>query len=183
MSALIAAGVLHTAPVECATDSINSDAVEKGFSLVEVLISLVIFMVGVLGIAYLQAALLKANDYAHYEVTANLLAHQVFAEVAASSTPLNFNGTNITWNGGLVPGPNMTANEKVTATLWSDALNSSLAPGNPNNGNTGLPQGVENIIVAQGVSSANIYDITVALTWSSPGAGGQQYVLVGEGSQ
>ena len=47
---------------------------QSGFSLVEILISVLVFGVGVLGLTGLQVASLKGSNNAHYRTTASVLA-------------------------------------------------------------------------------------------------------------
>ena len=47
---------------------------QHGFSLIEVLISVVVFSVGILGLGGLQIASLKGSNNAHYRTTASVLA-------------------------------------------------------------------------------------------------------------
>lgn len=50
---------------------------ERGVSLIEVLVSIVILSVGILGLAQLQGNALKANNSAYMRAQASILAHEM----------------------------------------------------------------------------------------------------------
>ena len=50
---------------------------QRGFSLIEILISVLVFGVGILGLGSLQIASLKGSSNAHYKTTASVLAQDL----------------------------------------------------------------------------------------------------------
>jgi len=50
---------------------------QRGFSLIEILISVLVFGVGILGLGSLQIASLKGSSNAHYRTTASVLAQDL----------------------------------------------------------------------------------------------------------
>ncbi len=58
---------------------------QQGFSLIEVLISLVLLGVGLLGAIALQATALKEGQVSNYRSNATLIAHSVLDQIRANS--------------------------------------------------------------------------------------------------
>ncbi|HID48830.1 MAG TPA: type IV pilus modification protein PilV, partial [Chromatiales bacterium] len=58
----------------------------RGFTLLEVMIALVIFSIGLLGLAGLQARGLQSNTTAQYRTTAMILAYDMADRIRANST-------------------------------------------------------------------------------------------------
>lgn len=58
---------------------------QQGFSLIEVLISLVLLGVGLLGAIALQATSLKEGQVSNYRSNATLIAHSVLDQIRANS--------------------------------------------------------------------------------------------------
>ena len=56
----------------------------KGFSLIEVMIALVIFSVGLIGLAGLQATAVQDNSRSYYRVQANFLAYDILDRMRAN---------------------------------------------------------------------------------------------------
>ncbi len=61
----------------------------RGFTLIEVLITLVVFAIGLLTVAGLQAVSKKANYDALQRTTATLLAHDIIERMRANATQLD----------------------------------------------------------------------------------------------
>lgn len=59
---------------------------ERGFSLIEGLIALVVFSVGALGLIEMQARAVQLSTDAHDRANASLLVNRLFAEVALKDT-------------------------------------------------------------------------------------------------
>lgn len=70
----------------------------RGFTLIEVLITLVIFSIGLLSVAGLQTISKKANFDALQRTTASMLAHDIIERMRANARQLqiyNGNGSNV----------------------------------------------------------------------------------------
>ena len=57
---------------------------ESGFSLIEVLVSLLILSIGLLGLAGLQGVALKTADSANLRATAAILSHEILEQMRAN---------------------------------------------------------------------------------------------------
>lgn len=64
--------------------SINSSHFNKGFSLIEVLVALLILTLGIAGTLKLQTQSLKSNQRAYFRTQADLLIKDVFARMQAN---------------------------------------------------------------------------------------------------
>ena len=58
--------------------------IQKGFSLIEILVSLLVLSVGLLGMGGLQVATVKGSSNAHYRTSASLLAMSLAARMRAN---------------------------------------------------------------------------------------------------
>ena len=68
-----------------------------GFTLIEVLISMVILAIGLLGLAAMQTISLRDNQDAHYYQQATLLAYEMQDRIRANN---NVNWSNVTAGAG-----------------------------------------------------------------------------------
>ncbi|HET6545220.1 MAG TPA: type IV pilus modification protein PilV [Rhodanobacteraceae bacterium] len=66
----------------------NLTANHRGFSLLEVLIALLVFSLGMLGLAALQSYSIKANQSAHFRSQATALANTILDNIRANRTSL-----------------------------------------------------------------------------------------------
>lgn len=86
---------------------------ERGFTLIEVLITLVIFSIGLLSVAGLQTISKKANFDALQRTTASMLAHDIIERMRANARQLqiyNNNGSRVLGSATqTVPNPNCTS--------------------------------------------------------------------------
>ncbi len=119
----------------------------KGFTLLEVLVSLLILAIGLLGLAALQTRGVKYNHDAYGRSQGTLLANQMMdmlranpTNVAAYVTGRRFGVT----AGGCTPTSPAPANELL---CWFDAIQSSLSAGDAQ-------------VVQQG-ATATLYDVTI----------------------
>jgi type IV pilus assembly protein PilV len=68
----------------------------RGFTLIEVLISMIILAIGLLGLAAMQAVSLRDNQDAYYYQQATLLAYEMQDRIR---------GNGIYWEGNAIPSP------------------------------------------------------------------------------
>lgn len=110
---------------------------ESGFSMLEILVSMIIIMIGVLGIAGMQLLAINNTEVARYQSLAALLASSMAAEIQGNvaywNAPfaISFTGTTIT--GGPSGGTNCqttvcTASQMAGYTLknWVQAVTNTL---------------------------------------------------------
>jgi type IV pilus assembly protein PilV len=99
---------------------------EQGFSLIELMVALTIFAIGLLGLAYLQVALIRQNSGAQYMAQASLAANQMLGNIwaAGRSNVGDFNGMNTCTNN--LPG---TGNAAAVAAAWSTLVANTLPQG------------------------------------------------------
>jgi len=81
--------ILYVHPSKCR-------CAEKGVSLIEALVSLLILALGVLGMLGVQLKSLSDNQTATHRVIAARLAEDLFERLKANSTGLNFNASGVT---------------------------------------------------------------------------------------
>lgn len=100
---------------------------EAGFNLIEVMVAIAIFAVGLLSLAALQMATLKFNANAQYVTQSTFLANQMVGYLwgtvnsTSDTTSLQqFDGASVTANG--VSAPNGTAATLSTLSTWRDAV-------------------------------------------------------------
>ncbi|MGD8641726.1 MAG: type IV pilus modification protein PilV [Gammaproteobacteria bacterium] len=80
----------------------------KGFTIVEVLVSIIIFSIGLIGIARLQVVSKQSNYDAVQRVTATTIAEEIIAKMRANTTQLaaySGNGAGITLGRGSLATP------------------------------------------------------------------------------
>jgi type IV pilus assembly protein PilV len=122
----------------------------RGFMLLEVLVAILIFSVGVLGIVGLQAAMTKAQTGSKFRADASFLAQRVIASMWSDRTSLaNYASASCT--------SNTRCNE------WAAAVARALPNGAGAVTVTALPDGTDPSTGA--VVAANV---TVTITWQPP---------------
>lgn len=84
---------------------------QHGFTLLEVLISIVILSIGLLGLAGLQATSLQANQNAHYTSQANLLAYDIVDRMRANRQAARSGDYNIDIGDGVPSGGSQAARD------------------------------------------------------------------------
>lgn len=109
----------------------------NGFSLLEVMIALVIFSIGLLGLAGLMSQSLSYNNSSQYRTQATFLAYDMLDRMRSNRTQASDPtlGYNIDW--GVNPGAASCYNTNCTAsalansdkTQWKDALGNLLPDG------------------------------------------------------
>lgn len=125
----------------------------RGFSLIEVLVTMVVISLGLLGFAALQASSLKSNRVAMQRSIATVMANDVFERIRANRA----NATNYAITLGEDPDDAATAGtvEHTDLTAWRTNLAARL------------PQGTGTVAVAQNVTGADTsFDVTVTVQWA-----------------
>jgi type IV pilus assembly protein PilV len=123
---------------------------QRGLSLIEVLVSIVILSLGLLGVAGMQAAGLRASQGAHYRAQAAVLAYDMAERVRGHlNTPANWN---LALNAGA---PSGGTRQDLDRADWLNRLA------------TTLPQGAGSI----NVDLANNV-VTIVVQWDDSRAGG-----------
>lgn len=116
---------------------------ESGFSMLEILVSMIVIMIGVLGIAGMQLLSINNTEVARYQSLAALLASSMAAEMQANvaywgtaSTPITVTGTAIS---GIAVGGTSCLNAVCTPTQLAayDLQNWGLAMANTLPGGSG----------------------------------------------
>lgn len=109
---------------------------QKGFSLLEVLISMLVLAIGLLGLAGLQANGLKNNLSAYHRSQANLLANEFFDRIRANREGLENGNYNAPFSGSTPSNPNCISSGCTTAQIaqydayeWATLLASTLPSG------------------------------------------------------
>jgi type IV pilus assembly protein PilV len=110
----------------------RSPRANRGFTLVEILVTLVLVSVGLLGVAALQLRTLRANKEAYVRSQASVLAADILDRMRAN--PLAFRGGayDVTWDAtaSTTTGGSIDPEELQRATTdldeWQRAINSTL---------------------------------------------------------
>ena len=118
-----------------------------GFSLVEVLVSIVVLSIALLGTAGLTAASLKSTNTSYYRSQATVLADDILDRMRANVTVARGGTYNITGTPPVFTAASGTAFFDVSE--WEDTVEQTL------------PAGVGHVNVTSGVA-------TVTLTWGDP---------------
>ncbi|MEO7385535.1 MAG: type IV pilus modification protein PilV [Gammaproteobacteria bacterium] len=129
-------------------------AKQKGFTLVEVLVALVVMSVGMLGIAALYLEGLRAGRTALYRSAAVNLAADMADRIRANrNAGAAYAGTGPGADGGCVNGPVDCTAEDLAADDWFGWSNQLVAQ---------LPEGASGQVVIDAAPPAPAYTITVA---------------------
>jgi len=136
------------------------DASRRGFVLIDALVAIVIFSIGIVGLVELQASAIQMTSAASYRLNAAMFADQVIAQMwAYDPGQLSSDYVGSHGNGGT----------KYTAWLNSmDCTNTAHATGCL----PGIPANPPSIQVVQQTitnSSNNQYQVTVTVNWQAPG--------------
>lgn len=122
----------------------------RGFMLLEVLVAMLIFSIGVLGIVGLQAAMTKAQTGSKFRADASFLAQRVIASMWSDRTSLtNYASTN--------------CGSYTRCSEWTAAVTRALPNGAAAVTVAALPDGTDPATGA--VIAANV---TVTITWTPP---------------
>lgn len=100
---------------------------QSGFSMLEVLVSLLIILLGALGMAGIQMLSINNTEIARYQSLAALQASSMAAEIQANKAYWGTAPTGITVTGGVVtggPGSGTVAGDSLQT--WADSISSVL---------------------------------------------------------
>ncbi|MEX0731358.1 MAG: type IV pilus modification protein PilV [Aquisalimonadaceae bacterium] len=105
---------------------------QQGFSLLEVLVAILILSIGLLGLAGLQAASLRANQNAYFTSQSNLLAYDIVDRMRANRQAAQNGGYNIA-----IGDPLPTGDDQAAADLkaWHGLILNLLPQGTDEHGN------------------------------------------------
>jgi type IV pilus assembly protein PilV len=150
--------------------SVKRPATSRGFVLLDALVAIVIFSIGIVGMVALQGSAMQLTGAANYRLDAALLADQVIAQMWASdltTLQTNFTGSKKSGGAGYLAWMNnidCTSSTAVTGCL----------PGVPSN-----PPIIQ--VVPETISSSsNVeYQVTITVNWQAPGdSNAHSYVSV-----
>lgn len=130
--------------------SIHRISRQRGFSLIEVLIAILILAIGLLGMAQMQAGGMRSTHGAYLRTQATLLAGDILDSMRANLTAARNGSYDVTF-GNTLPG----------AQIHDDDVNAWLA-------NLGalLPGGTGQITTIAGATPNNPSDITIEISWT-----------------
>ncbi|GGA08490.1 hypothetical protein [Dyella caseinilytica] len=132
----------------------------RGFVLIDALVAIVIFSIGIVGLVELQASAIQMTNAASYRLNAAMFADQVIAQMwAYDPDQLSSDYVGSHGNGGT---KYMTWLSSIDCTSTSHAT--GCLPGIPAN-----PPSIQ--VVQQPItnSSNNQYQVTVTVNWRAPG--------------
>ncbi len=152
--------------------SINMPSRQSGVMLLEALIAILVFSLGVLGLVSLQASTVQAGRDAEYRSVASTLASDLIGQMWASDRV----GTNLQTNfqgDGEQPGPTNLVTDGGSYTDWADRVSKQLP------GVVDFPPVVQ---VTPGVVGppATATRVTITVRWRAPNesAGNHAYRVV-----
>jgi type IV pilus assembly protein PilV len=135
---------------------------QLGFSMVEILVSILILSFGLLGLAALQAVGMKNSHSAYYRNQATIVAHEIIDRIRANPGLANANVANYAIGINAAP-PAGVAINLVDLNEWKTHIANTLPTGKG------------------GVAVVNTNDVTVTVQWDDSrgvnGAATQQFVL------
>lgn len=124
----------------------NAPSPQSGFSLIEVMIAMAIFAFGLLALAALQVAAVRATTDSQYITQANLLANEMVGMIWGAPTAMALSAYhNLDTQASLPSSPAIVA---ANASTWRDDVQRQL------------PQG-------QGQVAVNGTQVTVTVSWQS----------------
>jgi type IV pilus assembly protein PilV len=110
----------------------TSPRTQRGFTLIEVLVTVVLISVGLLGVAALQLTTLRANQESYARSQAGVLAADILDRMRANPRAFRGSAYNVTWNGtgttSTPPGSDPSAWQRARDDLsvWQTAINNTL---------------------------------------------------------
>lgn len=99
-----------------------SPRTQRGFTLIEVLVTVVLISVGLLGVAALQLTTLRANQESYARSQAGVLAADILDRMRANPLAFRAGAYDVTWNGTKNTSPRAADDLAV----WQAAINSTL---------------------------------------------------------
>lgn len=99
---------------------------QQGMTLIEVLVTLLLVSVGLLGVAALQLATLKNNQEAYVRSQASVLAGDILDRIRANSNAFRADEYTTDWN---ATGSGTTTPAGRDLTAWQEAINATLPGG------------------------------------------------------
>ncbi|HEU4622771.1 MAG TPA: type IV pilus modification protein PilV [Burkholderiaceae bacterium] len=116
--------------VRSARASISRRRFERGTTLIEVLVSIVVLTVGLLGAVALQAASLRNNQSAHERSVAVMLSYSMSDMLRANATAAKAGSYNVSLSSGedACPAPSGTDLPSKDLQSWFSALSANLGP-------------------------------------------------------
>ena len=135
---------------------------QKGFTLIEVLISMLVLSIGLLGLAALQIASVKANHSAQYRTEATLATYDLIDRMRVNREAANTNGYDIVV--GQTPPTGSLSGTDLTA--WKAALASALPSGDGE---------VMTTVTGVGAAATTVVEVTVQWDDSRGDAGTSVY--------
>ena len=135
--------------------SVKSGALQRGYLLIEALVSILIFSTGILAIFSLQAASIQNSADAKYRADASFLANQIVGYMWGDRANL---AAYVHQPGGVVCAPTGTPSTNANVTSWLADVNAVL----PNSA------GASQQITVNTTAGATNGTVTVTLCWNTP---------------
>lgn len=124
--------------------------IQRGFTLLEVMIAVFVLSIGLLGLAHLQVVTLKATQSADFKTQATILAMDMFSRMRANQDAAYGNSYAIDLDDA-VPGTTSLADRDITE--WRNNIGAQL------------PGGL-GAIACPGFVNLNTFLCTVTITWT-----------------
>ena len=103
---------------------------ERGVSMLEVLIAVVLISIGMLGIAAMQVTGLKNNANANLRAHASLLAYEMLDRMRANVAEATAGDYDLAFDEAVPAEPDPAIRHEVDLAAWRDALADALPGGN-----------------------------------------------------
>ena len=100
----------------------TSPRTQRGFTLIEILVTVVLISVGLLGVAALQLTTLRANQESYARSQAGVLAADILDRMRSNPLAFRAGDYDVTWNGIKNTSPRAGAD----LTAWQTAINTTL---------------------------------------------------------
>ncbi|MCG2595091.1 type IV pilus modification protein PilV [Ramlibacter sp. XY19] len=134
-------------------NAVTHSKAQRGFSLVEVLVAIVVFSFGVLGLVRLQATAVKMSTDARQRAEATFLADQLLARLLISN-PATATEFNHMAGGTSACAPTGTASTNATLLDWMSQVTAAFPRVNAS----------EQQVIVGGTNNA---DVTIRLCWKN----------------
>lgn len=139
---------------------------QRGFSMLEVLISIVIILIGVLGVAGIQLLSMKNTDWARYQSQAAILGESIVDAIQINPMYWSNGNTNVAVNGAAITGAALNySNCSGTACSPTQQAGFDISNWGQSLANT-LPTGTGNVTCS---AAPVICTITINWTVTQPG--------------